>query len=54
MIPSGTEKAVVTAVITSVPTIAWYAPPPAPTTLRADSVKNVDDRSARRPRLTTV
>ena len=40
MIPIGTEIRVATPVITSVPTIACSAPPPAPITPRADSVKN--------------
>ena len=39
--------------MTSVPTIAWYAPPPAPTTLRADSVKSATSKRAA-PRSTTV
>ena len=39
MIPIGTEIRVATPVITSVPTIAWAAPPP-PITPRASSVKN--------------
>ena len=46
MIPIGTETAVARSVMTRVPTIAWYAPPPAPTTLRADSVKKATSNRA--------
>ena len=46
MIPIGTEIRVATPVITRVPTIAWCAPPPAPITPRADSVKNSPSKRA--------
>ena len=46
MIPIGTEISVATPVITSVPTIAWAAPPPAPITPRADSVKKSPSKRA--------
>src|SRR4051794_13769305 len=51
--PIGTAITVATPVITSVPTIAWAAPPPAPTTLRCVAVKNVPSKRAR-PLPTTV
>ena len=46
MIPIGTEIRVATPVITSVPTIACWAPPPAPITPRADSVKKEPSKRA--------
>ncbi len=52
MIPIGTEIRVATPVITSVPTIACWAPPPAPITPRADSVKKEPSKRAV-PRLIT-
>ena len=51
MIPIGTEIAAVTAVITTVPTIACAAPPP-PTIPRGVPVRN-SQSSPGRPRLAT-
>ncbi len=53
MIPIGTEISVATPVITRVPTIAWLAPPPSPTTPRLVSLKKAQSKRLR-PLLTTV
>ncbi len=46
MIPIGTEIRVATPVMTSVPTIACSAPPPAPITPRDDSEKKDPSKRA--------
>ena len=51
--PIGTLMTVVIPVMSRVPTIAWYAPPPAPTTPRIDSLKKAPSNRAA-PRLTTT
>ncbi len=50
--PIGTEMTVASPVMSSVPMIAWAAPPPSPSTFRMESVKK--SRSMRPDPITTT
>jgi hypothetical protein len=53
MSPTGTDISAARAVMTRVPAMAWYAPPPSPTIPRIEYVKNSTSNRAI-PLLTTV